>query len=787
MVDPALLELEDKSTQSASKRLEAIGMSASEERKFLDDSLEQYHQDMLRDKIDRDEAMDDHKFVFSSDITVRNENGAGSQWATAVFRARRKAKRPILQTNRMLSYQQHVDNTGRQNDFKIQVSQGDKGIPETADFFRDAIRQVEYESNASTVYDITRSNQLSSGRAALEVITEYIPGTFQQRVRIKAIPDQFSVLFGPGQEYDRSDSERVWKIKYITKAQHKRKYPKSNLRDVQAFADDQQYLSDWVDVGTNGEMMQIAYKYQREASKVTIYQLADGVSGISEEDPTFAQVAATPGALARDDKGQPITREEDSFKVFVYTMDGGTVFGKEEFIVDDIGIVPLWGLCAVLDGIQRQYSLGNRAKDDQRMLNLCKSNIAQLTGAQTKAKFMADVNAIAKEHQADWSGQTNAALLLHTTWDEDGKLLPVPVPVLTEPPIQAVTEVMNQSIDGMKAAHGIFDAQLGAKSNETSKVAIDARAEQGEIVNFHFVGNEAWTRKRLAQILIKVIAKITPKGSKRTLRSEEGKTRMEPVGTPFDHSSGKQITHVLNAPDYGLSVDMGPSYKSQMDQVHQTDADLIKSLPPAMGMALVPEFLRTQDAPGKERRVQIAENVVNAQMPGVLPPDPEKPENDPAQMALQLQQTQQELQKTQQFAQSLHEQIATKKPELDAKAAQQAAELKFKYEELAVKERLELAKLNQAADVKVLEGNLDRIDKQVGLSHEATQAEADRGQAAQQANADRQYASTEAEAGRQHESEQSQAAMAHEAVQSDVARQHEAEQAALQQENASEK
>ena len=49
-------------------------------------------------------------------------------------------------------------------------------------------------------------------------------------------------------------------------------------------------------------------------------------------------------------------------------------------------------------------------------------------------------------------------------------------------------EAMSAAED-IKAVTGIYDASLGARSNETSGVAINARAREGDVSTFHFIDN----------------------------------------------------------------------------------------------------------------------------------------------------------------------------------------------------------------------------------------------------------------------------------------------------------
>src|SRR4051812_25532560 len=128
-------------TESTTSKAATLASAAAETpAAFLERSREEFATDKQRDAADRAEGMDDHKFTFSSDSTVRSENGTGSQWSNKTFKQRKAKKLPIMQWNRMHIYQQHVENQGRQNDFAIKVSQADGGEKDTAEYYQDRIR-----------------------------------------------------------------------------------------------------------------------------------------------------------------------------------------------------------------------------------------------------------------------------------------------------------------------------------------------------------------------------------------------------------------------------------------------------------------------------------------------------------------------------------------------------------------------------------------------------------------------------------------------------------------------
>ncbi len=537
-------------------------------------------------------------------------------------------------------------------------------------------------------------------------------------------------------------------------------------------------MSGWWNVGRTGDMIQVCKYFQKEFSKVELWCLADGKSVVSEKEMKDAQgnikpEFADPSAFFLDDSGAPLTRIEETWKVWRYIVDGAQILEKEKFMVDEIPIIPQWGLCAVVNGVQRAYSLGNRAKDCQRAVNLAVSNLQQAIGAQVKAKVMAEIEQIdIKAHGDDWAGKTDAAILFYSRHSQTtpGLDLGVPILIQQEAPIQAILQDLRESIEALKAAHGIYDASLGQKSNETSRVAIDARKQQAEIVNYHFLGNESRSRKRAGQIIIKLISVIDTPGSKVTVRTKAGETRMVDIGVEHvDPKTKNTVTHVLSDVDYGVTVDMGPNEMSSRQQVHDADLELMKILPPEMSAALAPEMLRTQNVPNARERAEIATNVVNKLFPGVLPPDENTPQPNPQALMQELQAKDQQLQQTQAFAQSLHEQQQTEQVKRDSdlklKTMEDATKRWTVTQQETTKRVLGLATIQSEEARMVLEEELGIAHKKVDLAAQATGTAMDQQHESAEAQAAREHASNEAETGRQHADAQAEATREHELAQ----------------------
>jgi hypothetical protein len=84
----------------------------------------------------------------------------------------------------------------------------------------------------------------------------------------------------------------------------------------------------------------------------------------------------------------------------------------------------------------------------------------------------------------------------------------------------------------MKAVIGIYDASLGAKSNETSGIAIARRDAQGDTGTFVYHDNFALAIERTGEIINELFPKIYD--TQRTIRSsgDDGKPDMVEINKP---------------------------------------------------------------------------------------------------------------------------------------------------------------------------------------------------------------------------------------------------------------
>lgn len=725
---------------------------------FLSEARHRYDLGLLVDADDRLAAEQDNQFANASDA----EKG---QWDTDMRDKRRNAKRPVLQWNRIPTYVQQVVNDGRQNKPAIKIAAADGGRKETADFFQARIRHIEYESDADTAYDTARDQQVTSGRGFIRVSTEWVPGTFRQRICIERIENQFSVVFDPAsKKYDRSDAEWCFVISQISKAQHERDYGKDSIvtRTDFAYIGRDNPAPGWIGCGPSGDLVQIAEYWVKKYKKRTLCLL--GSTGL----PVWKDELTPEQYKTFDDNGQIVSeREDDDAVICLYIIngaeilrpDGGTGQEYTEWLGSSIPIVPVWGREATVDGKRRTYSLIRNAKDPQRLVNLYVSNIAEQIAMMPKAPYEAPVGSIAQNHEKAWqnAGTDPLAVLYYVQWDSQNRQLNRPERVVNEPPIQALSIGLQQAIDGIKSAMGIFD-QLGPRPSDASGIAIKRAQQQVSITNFHFPDNEARSRKRIGEILVELIPQIDKPGDRVPIRSEDGKTQVVPIGEEYkDPKTGQAVTHVLDDGDYGVTVSQGPSVQSQRQEIFERDTQLITAMPELM-FIIGDQYFANDDSAGAEERSERMKKAIMQRSPGLIP-EPGEGEPLPPQVQQQVMGLQKQLEDTKAFAQHLHQQAEAKIPEQEIK----------KYivdEQEKTKRMIALANLD-AQDARMeLEESLGVVHKKVDQEHELRLKTIDHAHAAATQGADQ-----------EHEAEMTDEERAAQADESEATRQHAVEMA----------
>lgn len=555
------------------------------------------------------------------------------QWPANVKRQRELDGRPCHTINRLPTFIRQVVNDARQNKPAIEVRPADSGADvQVAEVLSGLIRNIEAISDADVAYDTAIESAVSGGFGYFRINTSYTSDdNFDQDIIIERIADPFTVYSDPESESaDGSDWNCCFIVKWLSKDDFKATYKDSEPVDWDALGYTN-LTAPWLD----GDQVMVAEYWKREEVERQIVMLSNGTTiAVDEYDDTgLAELGVTP-------VGQP--RTVKSHKVTQYILSGAEVLETVEWPGKYIPIVPVYGDEVFYEGKRHLYSLIANAKDAQRELNYWRTTTTELIALAPKAPFIGPVGAF----DTDIEKWNTANHYSHPFIEYDGPQAPQRQP-FAGPPAGAIQQAL-QAQDDMKAIIGIYDASLGARSNETSGRAIEMRQREGDVSTFHFIDNLSRAIRQAGRILLDLIPKVYNTARIVRVLGEEMEPQTVAIAPPEEQqqlmadmqAKGQSIARIfdITAGKYDLVVKAGPSFSTQREQARAELVEIIRSYPDAAAI-LGPMYLRNSDWPGADKAADLLEQT-SAQQNA----PPQQPQIPP-EVIQQVQQMQQELQR----------------------------------------------------------------------------------------------------------------------------------------------
>lgn len=559
---------------------------------FLTDVREKFERAAEYENDNRLRGLDDLRFARMSD-----------QWPATVRRQRELDGRPCHTINRLPTFIRQVVNDARQNKPAIEVRPADSGAdPEVAEILSGLIRNIEAISDADIAYDTAIESAVSNGFGYFRINTAYTSDdNFDQDIIIERIADPFTVYGDPESESaDGSDWNCCFIVKMLSKDDFKAKYKGKDAVDWDGLG----YSglpAPWMD----GDQVMVAEYWHREEVEGQLLMLSNGITMKAEdyEDSGLADMGITP-------VGQP--RTVKTHKVTQYIMSGAEVLETIEWPGKYIPIVPVYGDEVFCEGRRHLYSLISNAKDAQRELNYWRTTTTELIALAPKAPFIGPAGAFETDVEK-WSTANHYS---HPFIEYDGPTAPQRQP-FAGPPAGAIQQAL-QAQDDMKAIIGIYDASLGARSNETSGRAIEIRQREGDVSTFHFIDNLSRAIRQAGRILLDLIPKVYNTARIVRVLGEEMEPRNVALAPPEEQqqlmmdmqAKGQAIGRIydITAGKYDLVVKAGPSFSTQREVARAELVEIIRSFPEAATI-LGPMYLRNSDWPGADKAAELVEQM----------------------------------------------------------------------------------------------------------------------------------------------------------------------------------
>lgn len=630
-------------------------MSNRKDEDLIAEARKQYARCRDREQMNRDNWIDDVRFA-----------RLGEQWPEAIKQQRDREGRPCLTLNRLPAFIRQVTNDARQNTPSIKFHPVGDGADQEQAKLRDGLaRNIEYTSDADVAYDKSLEDAVTGGFGYFRVSTDYASDdVFDQDIRIDPIYNPLTV-YGDYQSFAADSAD--WNVCFVTEMwdrdTFKKKWPKAEMVDFEADSHDG---ADWF---TEDEI-RVAEWWKREEVEATLVLLSNGISMLEDDylKPDKKDFFDINGVTVVD------TRQTRTMKVTQRIMTGCEILETNDWPGKYIPIVPVYGDEVVVDGERHFLSLVRFAKDPQMMFNFWRTASTELVALAPKAPFVGAVGQFNTDAQKWQTANTQShAHIEYDPVDLNGNLAPPPQrQPFAGPPAGALQEAMNAS-DDMKSIMGLFDASLGAQSNETSGRAILARQREGDVSTFNFTDNLSRAIRHCGRILNDLIPKVYSGPRMLRIIQEDGSSAsvavngMEPPMPEQgqqDPAAQAELQAVLRSFDltagkYDVTCEVGPSYNTKREEAANQMIEFIRANPasaPIIGDLLA----KNLDWPGAD---QIADRLRK-----MLPPQLQGQDPAAQQAQQQVQQLQQALQAAQQQLQSVQtdKQIDFQKNEIDA-------------------------------------------------------------------------------------------------------------------------
>jgi len=682
--------------------------------------------DKKRDK-DVIEAAKEHFNLCEEGESDNREGGlddliflAGEQWSAWAKQERLRDHRPMLVVNRLDQFVQHITNSQRQNRVSAKVIPvDDKADIETAEVRQGLLRHIEYNSRADYAYDTAEFYAVAMGWGFWRLARRFCHAhTFDQDLFVERLRNPFQGYLDPSHDQpDGSDAEFGFITVDFTKEEYERQFEASDLAGAK----------DWAGIGDNpGDWLKDAQArvveyFTKEYRKDTLY-LVRGPSGVEE-----VLKSEMPETLPQ---GFEVARERDTQvpTVKIYTLNAIEILEEEEWPGQHIPLVKVIGNELDVNGKLTLKGIVRNLKDAQRQYNFMLSAQAEAIDA-SKGQVLVEEGQL-EGHESEWQDMSKRKVLTYKGVNVNGKPLGPPVRLVPNVSIPAMTEARMLAADDLKALTGVYDAALGARSNETSGTAINQRQQQTDTANFHFQDNLTRSVGHSTRMLNDAMSHVYD--GERVIRiiGEDDAHRVVKINQDFtENNETKRYDFAVGK--YDVVCTAGPSFQSKRQQASELLVGLAKVAPQIMVVA--PDYvMKSIDVPyGQE----IADRFKK-----MLPPQLQEQEDGDQKVPPEVQQKLAALmQQHELLTQALNDanqKLESKSVETESKERVEAAKLALEQQRLALEERrldMEMAKLheqlNSAESIALLKAEVDAI--KVGLNLDAQAAAQEAGAAAE--------------------------------------------------------
>lgn len=565
------------------------------------------------DSDNRKEAEEDLRFLL------------GDQWDAAVVKEREGDSRPVLTVNRLPQFQRQIANDIRMSKPAMKIGPGDDQTDEDkAEVIEGLVRSIERSSDAQAAYYMAADSQVACGIGHWRVTTDYInDDTLDQEILIEPIEDGLNVLWDPNAiKQTREDAMFCFVPIDMDREAFKEKYPDASMSEIgetPASAN-----NDWASEDT----IRIAEYWFKKPYQREFLVLTDGSTIIADSiEPEYLVLLEQDGHIERRVK-------REAYKVCRALMTYAEFVEEPvEQPYKHIPIVPVVGEeVRIGKKVHRRGAL-RFARDPQRIYNYWTTANTEFVALQPIAPFIGTVENFAANPK-EWE-EANKKPYPYLPYQPDAENGGAPPQRPTPPQASSgMLQGLAQASDDMKATTGIYDAGLGARSNETSGKAIMARQQEGDISTYVYMDNFTRAIKRTGVIIVDMIPHYYDNARVITILGPDGREGQVPVNKAIQTPEGQEDFQIdLTAGRYDVAIEGGPSFTTRRQEAAAGMEMLIQSNP-ALFEVIGDLYVKSQDWPMANDIAERIQRMQKRNHPYLFEEEGQQQPPDPMQQAM---------------------------------------------------------------------------------------------------------------------------------------------------------
>lgn len=630
------------------------GTGKSKESDGLDEMRRRFEHCSSVDSQNRDNYSKDVKLSSSAD-----------QWDEEI-KKRRGANRPALTFNLLNLVVKQIIGDYRQNKLAIKVlPAGGPATEDIADILAGLIRNIERDSNADQAYTNGLECSARGGFGYFRIVTEYeSDDVFNQKLVIKPIHNPLTVYYDPSARMlTREDAQFCLVTEMMPKDEFTRLYPNA---DPNGWIVDGDSMDDWGD----DEQIRVVEYFTKVHVSVKLVAFDSGAVVQIDSDDQLEALKAIGWNPVK-------TRQADRINIKWQKCTATEVLESATYKTKYIPIIPVLGEEVNVDGQVQTRSSIYYACDAQRSYNYERSTAIERSALSAKAPWIVTQKQI-QDYKDQWDIANNTPMpyLVHTP----DPMMPQG-PQRIEPPSPSVADMQNaqSAAQDVQRTTGVFDSQLGARSNVQSGVGLSEQQQQGVTSTYIFVDNLRSAIQYCGRVLVDWIPSVIDKERiVRTISSEE-EIEMQTVNKQQSNPlmGVTEVSNDITVGQYDVVVEAGKAFASRRREAVEGMMKFAQAFPQQAPL-IADLMIDNMDVPGGE--------VMAARLKRSLPPqvvnDPDSPEGQQAAQAAAQQQQQQ--QATQQQLLQAHIQTEQGKQQAD-QAKSQASVVKSQAEVVKAK------------------------------------------------------------------------------------------------------